>query len=132
MPDVHPVDTTWAGPCVPYRQAMSAARLLGTSAWYRYGVVESASTSHSRPESLAMTYSLSSATVPPTAVPITTAVSSHVASSSSSPLSEIASAAAASPNWTYRSDRRHWRGDSPAAAGSKSHSAAICERNGLG
>ena len=33
MPEVQPVETTCAGPCSPCRQATSAARLLGTSAW---------------------------------------------------------------------------------------------------
>ena len=33
MPEVQPVETTEAGPCAPYRQATSAAKVLGIHAW---------------------------------------------------------------------------------------------------
>src|SRR3954451_21754956 len=129
MPDVQPVDTTCVGPWVPYRCAMSAASDDGTSAWYRNGPAYVWSTSHSRPVLDTATYSSSSAIVPPTAEPMTTPVLSSVRSSSTRPESASASAAQASPNWTYRSARRISCAVRPAATGSKSASAATLDRN---
>jgi hypothetical protein len=67
--------------------------------------------------------------VPPTADPMTTPVLSSSSSSRTSPESASASAAHASPNWTYRSARRISWADRPATIGSKSASAATFDRN---
>ncbi len=67
--------------------------------------------------------------VQPTALPMVTPRRSGGTSCVVSPLSASASRAATTPSWAARSMRRISCGDSPCALGSKSHSAAIRDRN---
>ncbi|CAM5297084.1 hypothetical protein SHIRM173S_05809 [Streptomyces hirsutus] len=70
--------------------------------------------------------------VQPTALPRLTAMRSGSTAAGARPLSATASRAETTANCAARSIRRIRRGVSPAAAGSKSTSAATCERNAAG
>src|SRR5256714_1469762 len=131
-PAVHPVEMSATGPPAPATRATSTAIELGTMKSYRCGMLYPGSSSHLRPPSESTTYSSSSPVVQPTALPMLTPSRSGVMVSSSRPLSAIASRAQTTPNCAARSIRRISCGLRPSAAASKSHSAAIWERNGAG
>lgn len=131
-PEVHPVDTTAAGPSAPAALPTSAASELGTKCRYSSGTAYSWSTFHLRPPSLTTAYSRSRLVVQPTALP--TAVPTRPGSRAeiSRPLSARASRVETTANCAARSSLRVSCWESPAAKGSKSTSAATCERNGEG
>src|SRR5437764_2773337 len=131
-PDVQPVDTTVAGPSAPTAWATSTANELGTRYWYRCRTARSWTTRYRWPSSLTVRYSRSRPMVAPTAVPTVTPTRAGSRSDSSIPLSATASRVATTANCAARSIRATSAGVSPAATGSKSTSAATCDRNGDG
>ena len=131
-PEVQPVEIRLTGPSAQTPQATSAASELGTSALNRCGTPYSSDTYQLRPPSLTVAYSRSRLMVQPTALPTVTPTRPGSSVPKSSPLSSTHSRALTTASCAARSIRRTCCGDSPSAAGSKSHSAAICERNGAG
>lgn len=126
------METTAAGPSAPAARPTSAAMELGTKCRYSSGTAYSWSTFHLRPPSLTTAYSRSRLVVQPTALPTAVPMRPGSREERSRPLSASASLVETTANWEARSSLRISWWESPAALGSKSHSAATCERNGEG